>query len=231
MMKFVTMDSAILIYSIEDGCNSTCTGRRPHCGDGIEQHASPVDGSSALTISGAAENCDDGNTQDDGNGCSETCTRIGLCGDGIVQYYFEDCDDSNDVTESCTYGDPSCVVCVGLGYIDADNPETVRRRDVSFENGLALIAVTGSSNRKDSKVTALGEHALRERTDRNDTSYAWEGCDPDDDGALIACSTLSPSLGSGIAVCKSDCVGYDLSNCENQGQVYVPNGPFMMGVQ
>ena len=107
--------------------------------------------------------------------------------------------------------------------------KTVCRRDVSFENGLALIAVTGSFNKRASKVTALrGTRFTGTDADRNDTG-AWEGCDPDDDGAPIACSTLSPSLGSGIAVCKSDCVGYDLSNCENQGQVYVPNGPFMMG--
>ena len=216
-------------YALNDGCNSTCTGRRPHCGDGIEQHASPVDGSSALTISGAAENCDDGNTQDDGNGCSETCTRIGSCGDGTVQYYFEDCDDSNDVTESCAYGDPSCVVCVGLGYIDAENPENSVPAGCQFRERVGPYCGDGIIQQEGLEGDGVGGTRFTGTdADRNDTG-AWEGCDPDDDGAPIACSTLSPSLGSGIAVCKSDCVGYDLSNCENQGQVYVPNGPFMMG--
>ncbi|MEC8023991.1 MAG: SUMF1/EgtB/PvdO family nonheme iron enzyme, partial [Myxococcota bacterium] len=217
------------VYSIGDGCNSTCTGRRPHCGDGIEQHASPADGSSALTISGAAEVCDDGNTQDDGNGCSETCTRIGLCGDGIVQYYFEDCDDSNDVTESCAYGDQSCVVCVGLGYIDADNAENSAPAGCQFRERVGAFCGDGIVQQEGLEGADVGGTRFTgEPTDRIDTG-AWEGCDPDDDGAPIACSTLSPSLGSGIAICKSDCVGYDLSNCENQEQVYVPNGPFMMG--
>jgi cysteine-rich repeat protein len=39
------------------------------------------------------EQCDDGNTTDDGNGCGATCERIGYCGDAILQSCCEACDD------------------------------------------------------------------------------------------------------------------------------------------
>lgn len=41
------------------------------------------------------EDCDDGNTRDDGNGCSADCLRVGRCGDGTTQSLFETCDDGN----------------------------------------------------------------------------------------------------------------------------------------
>ena len=47
---------------------------------------------------GEAEACDDGNRIDDDNGCSAQCTRIGECGNGTTESYFETCDDGNTVT-------------------------------------------------------------------------------------------------------------------------------------
>jgi cysteine-rich repeat protein len=41
------------------------------------------------------EECDDGNDDDSGNGCSIGCQRNDVCGDGIVQGLFEECDDGD----------------------------------------------------------------------------------------------------------------------------------------
>ena len=60
---------------------------------------------------GEAEACDDGNRLDDDNGCSAQCTRIGECGNGTIESYFETCDDGNTVTDLCPDGETSCVVC------------------------------------------------------------------------------------------------------------------------
>jgi cysteine-rich repeat protein len=48
-----------------------------------------------------AEYCDDGDTVDSGNGCSGTCQRVGLCGDGIRQSLAEACDDGNRRDGDC----------------------------------------------------------------------------------------------------------------------------------
>ena len=79
-------------------------------------------------VQDAAEACDDGNTvldgvteqNPDGNGCSTTCTQLGSCGDGRPQYYFEGCDDGNTMTETCAYGEQTCIVCVAPGYTDVN---------------------------------------------------------------------------------------------------------------
>jgi cysteine-rich repeat protein len=63
-------------------CDSNCT--LPVCGDGASN--------------GNAEDCDDGNVIDNGNGCSATCTRLGTCGDGVVQSFFETCEPPNTTT-------------------------------------------------------------------------------------------------------------------------------------
>ena len=63
-----------------DACRENCT--EPTCGDGV------VDSNEA---------CDDGNRIDDGNGCSETCERVGFCGDNEIQSAVESCEDGNEV--------------------------------------------------------------------------------------------------------------------------------------
>ena len=68
------------------------------------------------------EGCDDGNTivetcpYDEsctvcGSGCQEVAGLEIRCGDGITQSAFESCDDANQETELCAYGETSCVVC------------------------------------------------------------------------------------------------------------------------
>lgn len=64
-----------------------CSRFTPFCGDGIVQ-------------SQAGEICDDG-INNGVVGCGPGCTshREGLCGDGLLQEAFEECDDGN--TASC----------------------------------------------------------------------------------------------------------------------------------
>jgi hypothetical protein len=64
------------------GCDGDCTAVA--CGDGRWNQA--------------AEDCDDGNTTVEPNGCSSTCTRIGFCGDGTIQTWFETCEPANTPT-------------------------------------------------------------------------------------------------------------------------------------
>ncbi len=60
-------------------CTGTC--HLPVCGDHL--------------VSLETEDCDDGNTTDDGNGCTADCHRDNTCGNGIVEGTVEDCDDGN----------------------------------------------------------------------------------------------------------------------------------------
>jgi len=45
------------------------------------------------TVEAGIETCDDGNTTDDGNGCSASCQRNNICGNGLVESSYETCDD------------------------------------------------------------------------------------------------------------------------------------------
>ncbi len=88
-------------------CDTDCT--LPVCGDGVRNPAageacdpmvdapgcdsdcSPVvcgDGH----VNADVEDCDDGNTVDDGNGCTNSCRFNGTCGDSVVQAQSEACD-------------------------------------------------------------------------------------------------------------------------------------------
>jgi cysteine-rich repeat protein len=90
------------------GCDADCTV--PVCGDGHlntmagEQcdwgAPGPCDRDCTAVVCGDGtwnahwEECDDGNTTDDGNGCSAQCT-LNKCGDGTTQGPWEHCDDGN----------------------------------------------------------------------------------------------------------------------------------------
>ena len=150
------------------------------------------------------------------------------CGDGTVQYYFEDCDDSNDVTESCAYGDQSCVVCVGLGYIDAENAENSAPAGCQFRERVGAFCGDRIVQQEGLEGADVGGTRFT-GTDRPHRYRCLGGLRSGRRRGTDCLLNLKSQFGSGIAICKSDCVGYDLSNCENQEQVYVPNGPFMMG--
>lgn len=60
------------------------------------------------------EDCDDGDIEDDGNGCSADCLRVGTCGDGLLQSLFEACD-----SEACCASDCSGPATLGTTCRDA----------------------------------------------------------------------------------------------------------------
>jgi cysteine-rich repeat protein len=72
----------------QDGCHSD------GCGDGVEN---------------GREECDDGNKAND-DSCVKDCVKA-KCGDGLVRKEVEECDDRNAETETCDYGEASCIVC------------------------------------------------------------------------------------------------------------------------
>jgi cysteine-rich repeat protein len=103
------------------GCDPDCT--LPVCGDNF--------------VNPEVEDCDDGNAQDDGNGCDANCRSYAVCGDGARQETVEDCDDGNnqddangcsthchsyascgdgihhDAIEQCDTGGDDTATCVG----------------------------------------------------------------------------------------------------------------------
>ncbi|HEX5100841.1 MAG TPA: DUF4215 domain-containing protein [Polyangiaceae bacterium] len=100
--------------------------RKPRCGDGYIDFVEGRDGTGGFggfaggTSSGSYEQCDDANATS-GDGCSAECfveagyscpwngqpCKLAVCGDGIVDYPSEDCDDgpspSGFCTSSCHY--------------------------------------------------------------------------------------------------------------------------------
>ncbi len=95
-------------------CDIDCT--TPVCGDGLHNAlageqcdtvvaTSSCDDDCTLPVCGdgyrnpSTEDCDDGNTMNDGNGCSATCVSNASCGDGAVQSAIEACDDGNNTDD------------------------------------------------------------------------------------------------------------------------------------
>jgi cysteine-rich repeat protein len=68
-----------------DGCDADCT--LPACGDGF--------------LNREREDCDDGNTVDNGNGCSAACKLNNVCGDGVKQANGEQCDSGGVDSATC----------------------------------------------------------------------------------------------------------------------------------
>lgn len=59
------------------------------------------------------ETCDDGNTTDDGNGCTASCQANNVCGNGIIESLYETCDDGGTANgDGCS---DSCSIEQGFG--------------------------------------------------------------------------------------------------------------------
>lgn len=90
------------------------------CGNGVSQAY-------------ASEACDDGNTTDNGNGCSATCKRVGTCGDNITQSIFESCD-AGGINSAVCDSDCTAPVC-GDGIRNAANGENCDDGNVNNGDG------------------------------------------------------------------------------------------------
>lgn len=100
-------------------CNVDCTV--PFCGDGLRNAAAgeacdtvddtpSCDSDCTLPVCGdghlnrSLEDCDDGNTTDDGNGCGTNCKFNNVCGNGRVESVVEQCDPGPAVeTATCNF--------------------------------------------------------------------------------------------------------------------------------
>ncbi len=109
-------------------CDSDCTA--PACADGV--------------FNAAAEDCDDGNTSDDGNGCDGLCRKNSLCADGVVQDWFEACDDGNEVggdacSADCTQAVASILPTSDRGGGDFDGDGTFDGLNNENSTGEAIV--------------------------------------------------------------------------------------------
>jgi cysteine-rich repeat protein len=97
------------------GCNANCT--LPVCGDGH--------------LNNTVEDCDDGNTVEDGNGCGTDCKFNSFCGNGRVESLVEECEPgSGGETATC---DSDCTrVRCGDEHVNAAAGEEC---DDGFGNG------------------------------------------------------------------------------------------------
>ena len=113
-----------------DYCSADCQTVNGMCGDG--------------TLQPTLEVCDDGN-RDDGDYCSADCqTTHGFCGDNIKQTW-EECEDGNTITDSCTYGETSgCTVCSAICKNEAGN--ITYCGDDIIDSGNGEICDDGSDN-------------------------------------------------------------------------------------
>ncbi len=119
------------------------------------------------------EDCDDGNTTDDGNGCSPTCTRVGACGDGSLEALFEDCDDGN-TTDDGNGCSPTCtrVGACGDGALEALFEDCDDGNTTDDGNGCSAICT---------RVGTCGDGALEalfEDCDDGNTTDDGNGCSP-----------------------------------------------------
>jgi cysteine-rich repeat protein len=89
-----------------ESCDSDCT--LPVCGDG---HRNPL-----------LEDCDDGNTTNDGNGCGSNCKFNNFCGNSVVESLAEECDTGGTNTATC---DSDCTLAAcGDGLLNVAHGET-----------------------------------------------------------------------------------------------------------
>jgi len=157
----VGADAALLRLNadrVPGACRLDCS--LPVCGDGV------VD---------PGEDCDDGNTTDDGNGCSADCQRVGRCGDGVLQAAVEQCDDGNAEVEFCDY-DTSCAVCGATCTLEPGRErrcgDAVLDTEESCDDGSArrFVAVDvgfdhGCGVRPDGRIACWGHNTLEEAPD------------------------------------------------------------------
>ncbi len=147
------------------------------------------------------EDCDDGNTLDDGNGCSEDCTRNDVCGNGITESLYEVCDDGN-VTDG-DYCSSDCSAVTGLcgdGFIQI-NEECDDGNAVDDGNGCSELCLANS-------ICGNGI-----------TENAMEACDDgnvaDGDYCSADCLSVTGACGDGDVQTNEDCDDGDNADSGN----------------
>lgn len=102
--------------------NMAGAGPNPICGNGQLQFG---------------ERCDDGNSTDEGNGCSATCQQNNVCGNSALENWFETCDEggANSNTGACTLGCSLASCGDGFVRLDITDPADPAYEDCDDGNG------------------------------------------------------------------------------------------------
>jgi cysteine-rich repeat protein len=186
-----------------DACLSSCVGAS--CGDGVRwrdveacddgnvnnsdlclnscQIASCGDG----FVQSGVEQCDDANAND-GDACLNTCVSA-ACGDGFLWVGVEQCDDANTFTESCTYGETSCVVCDGI--CSQVPGATSFCGDAAVDGSNGEVCDDGNSNNSDACLdtcvpATCGDGVVQVGTEQCDDANANNS-----DGCIDTCAVAS----------------------------------------
>jgi len=133
-------------------CGDQTTDAGEDCDDGGESAACNSDctfaicGDNILNLQ-ASETCDDGNTIDDGNGCSVACLTTAVCGNSITEI-GEACDTAGVNAAGCDY-DCTAAVCGDFIINTPDGEECDDGNTVDDGNGCSATclvnAVCGNS--------------------------------------------------------------------------------------
>lgn len=105
----------------------------PRCGDGVR--------------SPPGEECDDGNTMDDGNGCGATCLRNSVCGNSRVESYFEVCDGTAGCSGDCKQATLALTPVSDRGGGDFDGNGTYDAMNQETSTGEAVAWVMPEERR------------------------------------------------------------------------------------
>jgi cysteine-rich repeat protein len=204
-----------------DACRTDC--QPAHCGDGILD---------------SGEQCDDGNTVDEGDGCSATCMWNGECGDGIVQSLLEECDDGNTELESCAYGVEDCSVCgptcttvqgqtsyCGDGVTDSSNGE-------ECDDGLENSDTEPSACRTNCTVPYCGDGIIDLEEECDDGNSVTEVCAYGEVSCTV-CSADCESIPGATSWCGDGVVdetaGESCDDSEGRFLDIAPGGGFTCG--
>jgi len=164
------------INCVTETCDDGPGSDSQTCGDGIVN-------CSACT----SEDCDDGNAQDDGNGCSADCKDVHVCGNGIVESVFEQCDDGGvcrfggNAGAPCTL--PAGSECMG-GFCQAMSGDGCSAGCVS-EAALRCGDADGNGNRNATDALLILDCAVGARA--CETAI----CDVDGNGKVAATDALA----------------------------------------
>jgi hypothetical protein len=82
------------------------------------------------------EDCDDGNTIDDGNGCDSQCQKNAICGDSKIQDLFEICDGTADCNLDCK---ESSVLLSAVADRDGRHDVTTGVWELDQQNASGLV--------------------------------------------------------------------------------------------
>ena len=137
------------------------------------------------------EDCDDGNTLDDGNGCAEDCKRNDVCGNGITESLYEVCDDGNT-----TDGDYCSADCQSITGLCGDSQIQINEE---CDDGNAIDDANGCSE------LCLANNTCGNLLLENAIEVCDDGNTEDGDYCSANCMEVTGFCGDDIVQANEDC--------------------------